>query len=271
MDRSVLAQVKEAADRLAPEVARRVEELAYLAPRRYVVEDLAALVEAGGEDMDLEAGLWCLARIRDPDLVTAPYTRELERLAEAVRRRISTAEPSRDVLEVFIQVLFQEEGFRGNFRDYYDPDNSFFHKVLERRQGIPVSLSALCILVGRRVGLPLEGIGLPGHFICRFGAEEEALYFDPFHDGRLLTRQGCVALVRQAGFLFRDAYLCPSTNREILVRMVRNLRDIYLQREGLLEVSVLEDCLYVLNRPVEEQPAEEEDELFGEEPPDEVG
>ncbi|MFQ6671905.1 MAG: SirB1 family protein [Candidatus Tectimicrobiota bacterium] len=272
LDPVALDQVRAARDRLSPEAARRIEELTFLVPRRGFLGDLTVLVEAGGDELDLEAGIWCLARFRDPDLVTAPYTRELERLSEAVRSRIGQLEPSPTVLETFVQVLFDEEGFHGNLLDYYDPDNSFFHKVLERRRGIPITLSVLCLLVGRRAGLPLEGIGLPGHFLCRFGPEEEDLFFDPFHDGRRLTRQGCADLCRQGGVAFKAAYLRPSTNREILQRMVRNLREIYLQREALLEVGVLEDYLAVLDSEEEEEEDEAEgaEEWPDEEAPDEA-
>ncbi|MEE9519538.1 MAG: transglutaminase-like domain-containing protein [bacterium] len=266
LDQAALDQLRGASGRAAPEVARRIEELAFLAPRRGPVEDLARLVEAGGDEVDLEAGLWCLARFRDPDLVTAPYTQELERLAEAVRSRTGRAEPPLQAFKGFVQTLFDDEGFRGNVADYYDPDNSFFHKVLERRRGIPITLSALCLLVGHRLGFPLAGIGLPGHFLCRFGSEEEGVYFDPFHNGRLLTREDSAALCRQAGFIFREDYLSPSTNREMLIRMVRNLREIYLQREALLEVSLMEDYMAVLGRVEEDESKGVEEQPDGEAP-----
>ena len=269
LDQAALDQLRGASGRAAPEVARRIEELAFLAPRRGPVEDFARLVEAGGDEVDLEAGLWCLARFRDPDMLTAPYTRELERLAEAVRSRTGRVEPPLQAFKGFVQTLFDDEGFRGNVADYYDPDNSFFHKVLERRRGIPITLSALCLLVGHRLGLPLAGIGLPGHFLCRFGSEERGVYFDPFHNGRLLTREDCAALCRQEGFIFREDYLSPSTNREMLMRMVRNLREIYLQREALLEVSLLEDYMAVLGR-VEEDESEGVEEQPDGEAPDEL-
>jgi regulator of sirC expression with transglutaminase-like and TPR domain len=271
LDPLVLDQLRDARDRMAPDVARRIEELAFFIPRRGALEDLASLVEAGGAQVDLEAGLWCLARFRDPDLVTAPYTRELERLSEAVRSRIRRVEPSVPTLKGFVQVLFQDEGFRGDVNSYYDPDNSFMHKVLERRRGIPVTLSALCLLVGHRVGLPIEGIGLPGHFVCRLGSGEQGVYFDPFNDGRLLTLQGCVELCHEAGFSFTETCLEPPSNREILMRMVRNLHDIYLQREALLEVRLLEDYEEALALGVDGEPDEVEERPDDDEAPGEVG
>jgi regulator of sirC expression with transglutaminase-like and TPR domain len=260
---SVLEQLRSASGLVTPDEARRLEELAYVLPRRSSMADLATLAQSGGDQMDLEAGLWCLARLRDPQLATAPYTQELERLAEAVRARIGLSRSPYHLLRVFIQVLFEEEGFRGNEDDYYDPDNSFFHKVLERRRGIPITLSALCILLGHRLELPIAGIGLPGHFICCFGHGERALFFDPFNGGHLLTKEGCAALCTQMGFAFSEEYLNPYTSREMLLRMVYNLRAIYIQREALLELSVLDQYIAILSEGwdererIEEQPDDE--------------
>jgi regulator of sirC expression with transglutaminase-like and TPR domain len=268
MDPSVFEQLRAASDLIGPDEARRIEELAHILPRRGVLEDLNALVRAGGDHMDLEAGLWCLARLRDPELVTAPYTQELERLAKAVGERLGQSPTPFQALRNFIQVLFQDEGFRGNDDDYYDPDNSFFHKVLERRRGIPISLSALCLLVGGRLELPFVGISLPGHFICGFQAGERAVYFDPFGGGRLLTKEGCESLCRKMGFDFSETYLNPCTSRDILARMARNLREIYFQKEALLELSVLEEFLTVLSQGLER--SEKTDETLDDEDSGEV-
>lgn len=272
MDPVVFEQLRSASDLVGPEEARRIEELAYVLPRRGVLEDLNALVRASGDHLDLESGLWCLARLRDPDLVTVPYTQELERLAEAVGRRLGESLTPFQTLRNFIQVLFQDEGFRGDEDDYYDPDNSFFHKVLERRRGIPISLSALCLLVGGRLELPVVGIALPGHFLCGFQAGERAVLFDPFNGGRLLTKDSCESLCRQMGFDFSEEYLNPSTNREILARMGRNLREIYFQREALLELSVIDEFLAVLDQELDgDEPMDETfDDEASDEPPGEV-
>lgn len=266
MGRGALDQLRAAREQLGPDKARGIEELSYWVPRRVLLEHLSALVDAGGDGMDLEAGIWCLARIRDPELVTAPYTQELERLAQTVRDRVGRSQSRLHIFRTFLQVIFDEEGFRGNTEDYYDPDNSFLHMVLERRLGIPISLSVLCLLVAHRLGLPIEGIGLPGHFICRADSGNQAVYFDPFNGGRLLTQQDCSILCRQQGYSEVDEFLIPSANREILARMARNLREIYLWRESLLELSLVEEFLAVLEWKVGSNDLEDlpEDEALGE-------
>lgn len=248
MGPSVIHQLRAVSDKVSPRDAKRLEELAFVVPRRPHLSDLATLVESGGDAVDLEAGLWCLARFRDPELATTLYTRELERISEAIRAKVGKHPTSYHLLQTFIQVVFDEEGFRGNEDDYYDPDNSFLHKVLERRRGIPISLSALCILLGHRLEVPIAGVGLPGHFICRFGEGEQVVYFDPFNGGRAMTREGCAVLCQQMGVTFSEDYLIPYTNREILIRMVRNLREIFIQREAPLDLGVLDDYLRVLLR-----------------------
>ncbi|MFQ5483354.1 MAG: transglutaminase family protein, partial [Nitrospinaceae bacterium] len=125
------------------------------------------------------------------------------------------------------QFLFHDQGFRGNQESYFDPENSFLDSVLESKQGIPITLSILCLLLGRRLGLPLVGVGLPCHFIVKFEDPENPVYFDPFNEGRILTRKGCSDLVRSFGLNFETRFLVPATPRETLIRMLHNLTMIY--------------------------------------------
>lgn len=130
--------------------------------------------------------------------------------------------------------LFHEMGFRGNTKDYYDPANSYLHLVMERRTGIPISLSALTMAVGRRAGLEVQGVGLPGHFIVKAIGFGQEILVDPFHGGRLLTTGDCENLVRQVtGMPFEATPL----NLEAIplgwmfLRMLGNLKGIYLAGE----------------------------------------
>ncbi|MGH2770104.1 MAG: transglutaminase family protein, partial [Actinomycetota bacterium] len=126
--------------------------------------------------------------------------------------------------------LFQEVGFRGNRSNYYDPQNSFLHRVIERRLGIPISLSVLTIEVGRRAGIELEGVGMPGHFLVR--VTSTGIYLDPFNGAGALDEGGCEALFRAvvgAGpeIPFGPHLLETAGKHEILARMLINLRSIY--------------------------------------------
>jgi regulator of sirC expression with transglutaminase-like and TPR domain len=123
-----------------------------------------------------------------------------------------------------------EEGFAGNRDDYYDARNSYLHHVIERRTGIPITLSVVTIEVGRRLGVPVIGIGMPGHFLVRDGADPDA-FADPFA-GRLLDRTGCerIFLETDTGAVFHDAYLAPVGTRAIVGRLLANLKGIHLAR-----------------------------------------
>jgi regulator of sirC expression with transglutaminase-like and TPR domain len=127
-------------------------------------------------------------------------------------------------------LLFEEVGFQGNTEDYYDPRNSFLNDVLDRRLGIPISLSVVYLAVAAHAGLAATGVGLPGHFVVRTERDGRQQLLDPFHGGRPLDRAGCEALVAQvrrgAGRL-DPRWLAPVTTRQILVRMLMNLKGVY--------------------------------------------
>ena len=133
-------------------------------------------------------------------------------------------------------VLFHELGFSGNEADYYDPRNSFLNEVIERRTGIPITLSVLYIEVGRRCGLKVDGVLFPGHFLCKVTLDEGELIVDPFHRGQILSlselkRRLTAAMGDEARFDRR--VLRPARTREILSRMLQNLRSIYLNKRDL--------------------------------------
>jgi regulator of sirC expression with transglutaminase-like and TPR domain len=128
------------------------------------------------------------------------------------------------------RLLFEEEGFRGNADDYYDPRNSFLNDVLERRLGIPISLSVVFVAVATRAGLAAAGVGLPGHFVAQVEREGRRQLVDPFHGGRLLDRAGCEALVarmRPGARPLDPRWLAPVTTRQVFVRMLANLKTAY--------------------------------------------
>lgn len=130
--------------------------------------------------------------------------------------------------------LFHELGFRGNKKDYYDPRNSYFNHVLDRRTGIPITLSAVMMAMGQRIGMTIVGIGLPGHFVVRCRGDEQDILIDPFHGGRRLSLTDCEHLVQQATGAPYHAQLAelPAIPLGLIVqRMLNNLKGIYLERE----------------------------------------
>ena len=191
---------------------------------------LGELVGGDESAIDLPRAALLIAGEEYPDLDAAPYLGRLDLLGDTVRERLRhESKPDRQVA-VLNELLFGEEGFRGNGSNYYDPRNSYLNEVLDRRLGIPITLSLVYIEVARRAGLTLEGIGLPSHFIVG-GA---GLLIDPFNCGRLLSWDDCQELMRQAygtSAELEPAHLTPTPRRHILARLITNLKVAY-HRQG---------------------------------------
>ncbi len=189
----------------------------------------AALVATAAPPLD-EAAL-AIAQEEYPALDPARWLGEFDRLAGLVRAR--TAEPGRAAaaLRALRDVLATDEAFRGNAADYYDPRNSFLNDVLERKLGIPISLSVVYLEVARRVGLPLAGVGFPGHFLVKHATGGTEVFLDAYNGGELLSADECVARFRPSSATEVDPrWLAAVGPHQILARMLHNLKRIYVQR-----------------------------------------
>ncbi len=206
--------------------------------------DLAKLPD---EEIDLGRAALLMATMQYPDLDVENGLARLDGLASAVRERMGEATGDFKQLEAMTRYLYGELGFRGNHDEYYDPRNSFLNDVLERRLGIPISLAVLLIEVGKRAGIPLFGIGLPGHFLVRHARHVELL-MDPFDKGRIVTRAECVEILSRIPdqVAFEPAMLKPVGPRQMLVRMHNNLRAIYLHNGQIAEAIRVFDRLMQL-------------------------
>lgn len=197
-------------------------------------ERFATLVAATVDDVDLSrAALW-LAAEEYPTLDVDAYVARLDALAGEVSQRPLTTGPPLGRLLALNAVLFGEQGFVGNTYHYYDPRNSFLNEVLDRRTGIPITLSVVYLEVGWRLALPLAGVGMPSHFLVGYYGDAEPRFVDVFQQGTLLTRDDCAARLRAqygAAFEVRDEHLAAVSKRQILVRMLTNLKLLYVQRE----------------------------------------
>lgn len=199
----------------------------------------AALMRARDEELPLDRAAALLARgIAYPDLDVERVLSGLDRLAEGLRERLPPGREPGRTIAALNDYLFGELAFRGNDAEYYDPRNSFLNDVLDRRLGIPITLSLVYIEVARRVDFPLAAVSFPAHFLVKHGggdAVEDDLYIDPHHGGRLVS----VAQLREwvdqfyAGRLpFASHYLGAVTKKQILTRMLQNLKEIYLNRRN---------------------------------------
>jgi regulator of sirC expression with transglutaminase-like and TPR domain len=211
--------------------------------------ELTELVSRTDGRIDLGRAALSIARWRYPRLDADAYLERLDGLARAVDGlRRSTDDLGR--LHRLREYLFVEQGFAGNRDDYYDPRNSFLNEVLDRRQGIPITLSLVLMEVGKRLGLAIEGIGLPGHFIAGARLGDSQILLDPFNGGALLTPEECEGLVGSA--VGREVSLTPEhyapvSGRQLLTRMLANLKGAYWRRQEWDCVIGIIDRLLVLN------------------------
>ncbi len=195
-------------------------------------DDLKALLSCGPErEFDLEAGTFLLAQSAYPDLNVSKYTQQLDDLAEEVRPRLSSSQSLEDASQALAQYLFVEKGFRGNRDHYDDPENSFFNRVLERRTGIPITLSALYLFMANRLGLSSTGVGMPGHFVVKLEGSDPTVFIDCFNGGVFLEAKNCEQFLVEAGVGFNEAYLRTTPNDLILARMIRNLIGVYEKQQ----------------------------------------
>jgi regulator of sirC expression with transglutaminase-like and TPR domain len=182
-----------------------------------------------GQDCPLEEGVWLLAKTEYPDICVEAYRAILDDYAQALRERLVAVAKPRQLLEVISDYLFGQLGFAGNEPDYYDPENSYFNRVLDRRTGNPIGLCLLYLLLAKRLQLPITGIGLPGHFVCRYQSSAAEIYIDAFGRGKLMTKADCVQYLLNGNYSVRDEYLSPVSPRRILLRVCSNLHQIYGQ------------------------------------------
>lgn len=173
-----------------------------------------------------------IARDAYPDLDTAACLARIDDLAARVRDRCVEGARPRQILGQINWVLYVEEKFQGNCVDYYDPRNSYLNEVLQRRLGIPISLSVLYLAIADRIGLTMAGVNLPAHFLVRTGRGPGTIFVDPYHGGVLLDRRGCarrVAEVTGQEVELTDSQIAPCATATIVARMLRNLKAVYLR------------------------------------------
>lgn len=214
-----------------PLLRRRTREIVRAFEAAEADRRMAEFCRRAGDDLDLEEGILRLAQTRYPEINLDAYRAILDEWAGRTTEWLPQDRHDTDgILAALHVVLFQQLDLHGNEENYYDPDNSYASRVIDRRTGNPITLCAIVLLVARRLSLPLTGIALPAHFLCRLQTATREVYLDAFHRGRLLSRSDCIAFVNQLGRPFEPAFLQPVSPRRILQRMCLNLEHAY---EGL--------------------------------------
>jgi regulator of sirC expression with transglutaminase-like and TPR domain len=231
-----------------PTLRRRAQEIVRHFDRQSADDRFLGFCLKHGEEFELEQGAWLLSHTQYPDINIEAYKALLDSYAGDLRERLDMGGEPKQTLAKINDYLFRELGFAGNEDNYYDPENSYLNCVLDRRTGNPINMCLLYILLARRLRLPMAGIGLPGHFICRYQSSSGEIYIDAFNRGKFLTKADCVQYLVHGNYSLRDDYLSPVTPRKMLLRICGNLHQIYQHLKRAEETTRLQRYLVALAR-----------------------
>lgn len=212
----LLAAHDEAEDALRPLIETAIHDLHFAH-----IQQAWRLV-MGAPSVDLERGAFLLALYRFPRLDIPAYRSKLDDLAEEAQPAVHRASGVERAFEL-ADFMCDTWGFSGNEDHYYDPNNSYLNKVIDRRLGIPISLSVVFLLLGRRLDLPVYGVNLPAHFLVKYVDDQGEAYLDLFSGGEYLSKEACLRFLLQAGVKPRPTYFQAADEQSILLRMGRNL------------------------------------------------
>ncbi len=202
---------------------------------RFALPDWSAFAALADDDVPLLSGALLIALDEYPDLDAAACDAQLDTIADSLREQVLAIDTAPMKMQAINRRLFEELGFAGNHAEYYDPRNSYLNDVLRRRLGNPISLAVVQMEVSRRLGVALEGVSFPGHFLVSLPVDDGMLVMDPFNGGRPLSAD---ELRQRAQPHFGEPVpdeallriLVPASPRAILVRMLRNLHALYAER-----------------------------------------
>ena len=217
-----------------------------------VIQAFAALVRSEIEDerVDILRAALTFARIEDPQLDVEHYVRRIEGFAKRVAARIQDPDDPAQIIAALNEVLFQEEMFRGNTVDYYSPRNSYLQNVLDRALGIPITLALVYMEVARRVSFRLFGVGMPGHFLLKhYDVDGRSILIDAFERGSIVSEEDCrqkLETIYSGQIELRPEFLLPVTRRQMLTRMLNNLRSVYLSQRDFRRAVQIVDLILVI-------------------------
>jgi len=187
-------------------------------------------------EIDLAKACLYFSQAEYPDLKPKKYLKFIDDTASEIEFKLPVERYPLKVIQVINQHLFDTLGFRANREDYYDPNNSFLHQVIDRKLGIPISLSVVYLAISQRLNFPMVGVGMPGHFLIRPEFENVGIFVDPFNRGEILFTDDCQKRLDenyQKQLKLDPSWLAPVDNKQILARMLNNLKFIYLHRREI--------------------------------------
>jgi len=209
------------------------------------------------QQIDLAKAALYIAQEEEPDIDPNEYLHILDRIAIEVQNRLPTQLYPLRIIQTINNYLYNDLEFSGNTADYYDPCNSFLNHVIDRRTGIPITLSLVYLEIAKRINFPMIGIGMPGHFLIRPDFEDVGIYVDAFNQGEILFPEDCQNLLSQIygqPVEIQSTFLVPVSRRQFLGRMLSNLKAIYLnQGDRIRALAAIERILLLFPEAISER------------------
>ena len=196
------------------------------------LQRFATLVRQPDDKINLAQAALIMATDEYPELDVPHYLDELDAMAEQLRPRFDISAPTIDQVSLLNDHVFGTLGFRGNRDEYYDPRNSYLNNVLDRRLGIPITLSVVYMEIGRRLGCPIFGVAMPGHFVVKWKTDDTLIFIDPFNEGQIIGQFALplnMNTADQKAMMARLRWMESAGNKQILARMLSNLHSIFIK------------------------------------------
>ncbi|MDZ7691669.1 MAG: transglutaminase-like domain-containing protein [Balneolaceae bacterium] len=191
----------------------------------------------------LEKAVFLICRFENPTLRESEYGKKLDRFADMISGKIQYEPDESRQIHILMDFIFEELGFSGSTIDYYNPENCYLNRVIDRRQGLPISLALIVLFIARRLDLPFYGINMPIHFMLKFRGDKEEVLIDPFDSGKVVSYNQCYFFLKQNGVEPKSKHFEVASEMEILARVIRNLIQSYAKKEDENKMEGLKNLL----------------------------
>lgn len=226
---------------------KTINEIIYNITYGSLLEDFSELVELGINDRrQLEKAILLLARFGNPTLRTLEYSKKLDKIAQQIGSDIAYTPSLSEKMHIMLQFIFRDLRFRGDSKNYHDTENAFLDRVLDRRKGLPITLSLIVMFVSRRLDLPFHGVNMPIHFMLMYQTHNQEILIDPFDGGTIVTYDQCYYFLKKNGIEPRPEHLQKADETDILARCIRNLMHSYAKNDQNNKVKDLKNLLNIV-------------------------
>lgn len=226
------------------EEKKRAKDVLYKLTFTSLKEDFAELLLEGvGNRAQLERAVITLARFGNPTLRESEYVKKLDYFADMIRASLRYNRSEREEMQTFMKFIFEDLNFRGDNKDYHNPANGFIDQVIERRKGLPISLSLVAMFIARRLQLPVFGVNMPIHFMLAFVGEKEEQLIDPYDQGAEVSYDQCYFFLKKNNVTPKPDHFKMASDLNILARCIRNLMHSYERKEEHDRVRDLKSLL----------------------------